>query len=67
MLGARGAFERKKHTIKLPITGGRANPPNYVLNYAGGIKLRDEGRIVTITKLVANTTTFNVTGVIDTP
>jgi hypothetical protein len=62
---ATGRATYKHHTLRLPITGGKANPPAYVLKYAGGVKLADSNGKVKFTKVVANTTTQSVSAVVN--
>lgn len=60
-----GPATYKKKTLKLPITGGSANPPAFVLKYAGGVKLVEGSKSVSIKKLKANSTTSTVTAAVD--
>lgn len=46
-----------KQTLKFPITGGAANPPNYSTKLAGGFKYTKNGHTDTITHIVFNTAT----------
>lgn len=60
-----GPATYKRKTLKLPITGGDANPPAFVLKYAGGVKLVDSGKTVSIRKLKADSTTSTVTAAVN--
>lgn len=44
-------------TLKLPVTGGSANPPNYGTKLGGGFKYTKNGHTITITHIVMNTAT----------
>jgi hypothetical protein len=64
-LSATGKASYKKHTIKLPVSGGTANPPNYGLRYAGGIKFTKGHATVKVTKLKIAQKSSDVTGVVN--
>jgi hypothetical protein len=44
-------------TLRLPVTGGTANPPDYTTKLGGGFKYTKAGHTVSITHIVMNTAT----------
>jgi hypothetical protein len=44
-------------TLRLPVTGGTANPPNYTTKLGGGFKYTKASHTVSVTHLVMNTAT----------
>lgn len=49
-------------TLRLPVTGGVANPPNYGTKLGGGFKYSTARRTVSITHIYMNTATHRATG-----
>lgn len=48
-------------TLRLPVTGGTANPPNYTTKQGGGFKYTKANHSVSITHIVMNTATHRAT------
>lgn len=51
----------KSHTVRLPITGGTATPPTYVIHYGGAFKFTKGSNTVTVHGIIENTNTNRVT------
>jgi hypothetical protein len=64
-LAATGKASYRHHSLKFPVTGGKANPPKYALRYAGGIKLVRGNATLRVTKLQIALGSTDVTGVVN--
>ena len=51
-------------TLRLPVTGGTANPPNYTTRLGGGYKYTKAGHSVSITHIVMNTATHRASAAV---
>jgi hypothetical protein len=52
---ATGAATLKNDNLRLPIRGGQATPPNYVIHYKGGFEYTDGSHSVKVSHIVINT------------
>jgi hypothetical protein len=52
-----GSASLTKGTLKFPITGGTADPPNYKTTLGGGFTYSRDGHSVSVTHIVMNTAT----------
>ncbi len=51
----------RKGTLRLPVNGGTANPPNYTTKLGGGFKYTKAGHSVSITHIVMSTSSHRAT------
>lgn len=50
--------------LKLPTTGGTANPPNYVIEQGGGFSITRNGKRISVSHIVYNTAKHQATGAV---
>jgi hypothetical protein len=57
---------RKNSDLRLPVSSGKVNAPNYVVRLAGGLQIASGSKVVTIKHIIVNSktsrATANVTG-----
>ena len=53
------------HVIKLPISGGTANPPNYLIRYHGAFDLVKGSKTFSIHGIIENTSQHRVTALVN--
>jgi hypothetical protein len=54
----------RKGVLRLPTTGGTANPPNYTIKQGGGFSIAKAGTKISVTHLVVNTKSHQATALV---